>query len=43
MKVSAPVANVGEWYLSVLAVRSDAEQAYVTGDGGTRTVGRTLI
>jgi hypothetical protein len=42
VKTSAPYATDGEWYLSVLAVRADADQAYVTG-GGTITVGRTLI
>lgn len=42
-KISAPFANDGEWYLSVLAVRDGAVQAWVTGDGGTITVGRTLI
>ena len=43
MKIGAPVASDGPWYLSVLAVRDDAAQAWVTGDGGTITVGRTLI
>ena len=42
-KISAPYASDGEWYLSVLAVRDDANQAYVTGNGATITVGRTLI
>lgn len=43
MKISAPVANDGEWYLAVLAVRDDAVQAYVTGNGATINLGRTLI
>ena len=43
MKISAPVVNDGEWYLSVLAVRPDAVQAFVAGDGGATTRGRTLI
>jgi hypothetical protein len=42
LKISAPMAGDGGWYLSVLAVRPDAQQAYVAGIGMV-TKGRTLI